>query len=59
MQNSANRKPLNGELLTELTWFIFTSLLGKCFEVREKSRRFKCEGDFGKLRPKVCSLMQS
>ena len=35
IQNSANTKPLNLELLMELACFIFTSWLDKCFEVTE------------------------
>ena len=53
-QNSANTKPLNLELLRQLTCFIFLSWLEKCFE--EIFQKFKCEGHWAKLRQKfVCS----
>ena len=59
IQNSANTKPLNLELLTQLTCFIFLSWLEKCFEVTEIFQKFKCEGDWAKLRQKICLLRQS
>ena len=52
IQNSANTKPLNLELLTQLACFMFLSRLEKCFEVTEISQKFKCEGDWAKLRGK-------
>ena len=39
MQNSANTKPLNLELLTQPTCFIFLSWLQKCFEVTENVQK--------------------
>ena len=51
-QNCANTKPLNLELLTQLACFIFLSRLEKCFEVTEIFQKFKCEGDWVKLREK-------
>ena len=44
MQNSANIKPLNLELLMELTYFTFTSWFEKCFENTENIQKFYCEG---------------
>ena len=52
IQNSANTKPLNLELLTQLTCFIFLAWLEKCFEVIEIFQKLKCEGDWAKLRQK-------
>ena len=52
IQNSAHTKELNSELLTELTCFIYRSWMEKCFEVTEKIQKFKCEGNWAKLRPK-------
>ena len=48
-ENSANTKPLNLELLTELTCFIFKSWLEKCFKIIEKIQKINCEGDWVKL----------
>ena len=59
IQNSANTKPLNLELLTQLTCFIFLSWLEKCFEVTEIFQKFKWEGDWAKLWQKICLLRQS
>ena len=59
IQNSANTKPINLELLTELTCFRFTSCLEKCFEVTENIQYIKCEKDWTKLRPKICFLRES
>ena len=58
-KNSANKKPLNLELLMELDCFIFTSWLEKCFKVTENIKKSKFEGDYVNLRPKICSLRQS
>ena len=38
IQNSANTNPLNLEYLTQVTWFIFTSWLEKCFELTKISK---------------------
>ena len=51
IQNSANTKPLNLELLTELTCFIFTSWLEKCFEITENIQKYKCD--------KVATLLET
>ena len=59
IQNSANTKPLNLELLTQLTYFIFLSCLEKCFEVTETFQNFKCDGGWAKLRQEICLLRQS
>ena len=59
IENSANTKPLNLELLTELTCFIFKSWLQKYFEVTENIQKFKCEGNGAKLKSKICFLRQS
>ena len=59
IQNSANIKPFNLELLTLLTCLIFLSWLEKCFEVIGNFQKFKCEGDWAKLRQKNCLLRQS
>ena len=59
IQNSPNTKPLNLEILTQLTCYIFLSLLEKCFEVTENVQKFKCEGDWAKFRPKICLFLQS
>ena len=49
MQNSANTKPLDLELLTEPTWFIFTLWFEKCFEVTETIQKLMPEGNWDKL----------
>ena len=59
MQYSANTKPLNLELLTELTWFTFTSWFEKCFEVTENIQKLMCERNWAKLKSKICFLRQS
>ena len=51
IQNNANTKPLNLELLTELTCFIFTSWLEKCFEITENIQKYKCD--------KVATLLET
>ena len=38
----------------QLTCFMFLSRLKKCFEVTENVQNFKFEGDWAKLRPKIC-----
>ena len=59
IENKANTKPLNLELLRQLTCFIFLSWLEKCFEVTEIFQKFKCEGDWAKLQQKNCLFRQS
>ena len=59
MQYSANKKPLNLELLTELTSFIFTSWFEKSFQNTENIQNLKCEGNWSKLQPKISSFGQS
>ena len=54
IQHSANTKAFNLELLTELTCFIFTLWFKKCFEVTENIQKFKSDGDWSKLWPKIC-----
>ena len=50
IQNSAHTKPLNLELLTQLTCITCLSLLEKCFEVTENFQKLKCERDWARLR---------
>ena len=55
MQNSANTKPLNLELWTELIWLMFASWFEKCFQVIENIQKFMCKGNKAKLQPKIIS----
>ena len=59
IKNSANTKPSNLELLTQLICFIFLTWLEKCFEATEIFQKSKREGDWAKLRQKICLLRQS
>ena len=59
IQNSAKTKLRNLEFLTQLTCIIFLSWLEKCFEVTDNVQTFKREGDWDKLRIKICLLRQN
>ena len=59
MQYSANTKPLNLELLTEVTWFTFTSRFVECLEVTENIQIFMYEGKWAKLQSKIYFVGQS
>ena len=59
MQYSANTKPLNLELLTEVTWFTFTSRFVECLEVTENIQIFMYEGKWAKFQSKIYFVGQS
>ena len=43
----------------QLTCIIFLSWLEKCFEVTENVQKFRFEGDWAELHPKICLVRQS